>query len=111
MSDDMATTIERETLPRAGRPTPETVQPPATPPEKGSRKGTVFLIMGVILLGLAAVGVRRWVYGWTHVSTDNAQVDGHIIPILPKVGGYVTEVRVDDNRDVKAGDTLVTLDD
>src|SRR3989442_4937358 len=111
MSDDMATTIERETLPRAGRPTPETPQPPATAPDKGSRKGTVFLIMGVILLGLAAVGVRRWVYGWTHVSTDNAQVDGHIIPILPKVGGFVTEVRVDDNRDVKAGDTLVVLDD
>src|SRR2546425_2018128 len=67
--------------------------------------------MGAVLLGLAAVGVRRWIYGFSHVSTDNAQVDGHIIPILPKVGGYVIEVRTDENRAVKAGDTLVVLDD
>ena len=67
--------------------------------------------MGIVLLGLLAVGVRRWIFGLSHVSTDNAQVDGHIIPILPKVGGFVTEVRVDENRQVKAGDTLVVLDD
>ncbi|HYU90967.1 MAG TPA: HlyD family secretion protein, partial [Gemmatimonadales bacterium] len=53
----------------------------------------------------------RWIYGFSHVSTDNAQVDGHIVPILPKVGGYVLEVRTDENRSVKAGDTLVVLDD
>jgi membrane fusion protein (multidrug efflux system) len=67
--------------------------------------------MSVILLGLLLVGVRRWWFGRSHVSTDNAQVDGHIVPILPKVGGYVAEVRVEENRTVKAGDTLVVLDD
>jgi len=67
--------------------------------------------MGVVLLGLLGFGVRRWIYGLSHVSTDDAQVDGHIVPILPKVGGFVAEVRVDENRQVKAGDTLVVLDD
>jgi membrane fusion protein (multidrug efflux system) len=67
--------------------------------------------MGVVLLALVALGARRWIYGLSHVSTDDAQADGHIIPILPKVGGFVTEVRVDENRSVKAGDTLVVLDD
>ncbi len=38
-------------------------------------------------------------------------MDGHIIPILPKVGGFVMAVRVDENKQVKAGDTLVVLDD
>jgi membrane fusion protein, multidrug efflux system len=104
----MATTIDRETAPapapaRATRPTP--VEQP------GGRKRTVFIIMGVVLLGLVAVGVRRWIFSLSHVSTDNAQVDGHIVPILPKVGGYVIEVRTDENRPVKAGDTLVVLDD
>src|SRR2546426_5731510 len=106
MSDDMASTIERETAPapaRAARPTPVA--------KSGGSKRTVFLIMGVVLLGLVAVGVRRWIYSLSHVSTDNAQVDGHIVPILPKVGGYVLEVRTDENRSVKAGDTLVVLDD
>jgi membrane fusion protein (multidrug efflux system) len=69
------------------------------------------MIMGVILLGLVIFGVRKWWFGRSHVSTDNAQVDGHIVPVLPKVGGYVVEVRVDENQSVKAGDTLVVLDD
>jgi len=67
--------------------------------------------MGVVLLGLLVFGARKWWFGRNHVSTDNAQVDGHIVPILPKVGGYVAEVRVDENHAVKAGDTLVVLDD
>src|SRR2546430_10880881 len=69
------------------------------------------MIMGVVLLALVGLGARRWIYGLSHVSTDNAQVDGHIVPILPKVGGFVTEVRIDENQNVKAGDTLVVLDD
>src|SRR5216110_649034 len=111
MSDDMATTMERESVQRPGRPSPVSPDQPTEPAKPGGRKRTVFIIMGVVLLGLVAVGVRRWIYGFSHVSTDNAQVDGHIVPILPKVGGYVIEVGTDENRAVKAGDTLVVLDD
>src|SRR6266487_2763808 len=111
MSDDMATTIERETAQRPGRPSPVAPEQPAEPAKSGGSKRTVFIIMGIVLLGLVAVGFRRYVYGLSHVSTDNAQVDGHIIPILPKVGGFVAEVRVDENQRVKGGDTLVVLDD
>jgi len=67
--------------------------------------------MSIILLTLLIVGIRRWWFGRSHVSTDNAQVDGHIIPVLPKVGGYVNEVRIEENQAVRAGDTLVVLDD
>jgi membrane fusion protein (multidrug efflux system) len=45
------------------------------------------------------------------VSTDDAQVDGHIIPIIAKVGGYVTSVAVSENDPVTAGQLLVQLDD
>ena len=38
-------------------------------------------------------------------------MDGHLLPILPKVGGFVAQVRVEENQPVKAGDTLVVLDD
>ena len=69
------------------------------------------MIMGVILVGILIFGVRKWWFSRSHVSTDNAQVDGHIVPILPKVGGFVAEVRVEENHSVKAGDTLVVLDD
>src|SRR5882762_636617 len=111
MSDDMATTIESGTAQRPGRPSAVASEQPAEPAKSGGSKRTVLIIMGVVLFGLVAEGVRRWIYGFSHVSTDNAQVDGHIVPILPKVGGYVLEVRTDENRSVKAGDTLVVLDD
>ncbi len=108
----MATIMEPETQEQAGaaRPTPAGggAAPAASP---GGRRRTVFLIMGVVLLGLVGLGARRWWFNLSHVSTDNAQVDGHIIPILPKVGGFVTLVRTDENRQVQAGDTLVVLDD
>src|SRR5947209_1145228 len=112
MRDDMATIIEPERKQQpAGRPAPAV--PVETPPPVRPRGGKriAFAIMGVVVLALLGFGVRRYVYGLSHVSTDNAQVDGHIIPILPKVGGFVAEVRVDENHRVKGGDTLVVLDD
>lgn len=103
----MATTMEPKTD-AAARPTAPRAAAPAKP--KRSRR-TVFIIMGAVLLALAIFGGRKWWFGRSHVSTDNAQVDGHIVPVLPKVGGYVAEVRVVENQAVKAGDTLVVLDD
>src|SRR2546426_3253105 len=107
----MATIMEPETQEQASaaRPTSAAGVAPAASP--GGRRRTVFLIMGVVLLGLLGLGARRWWFNLSHVSTDNAQVDGHIIPILPKVGGFVTLVRTDENRRVQAGGTLVVLGD
>ena len=44
------------------------------------------------------------------VSSDDANVDGHITAIAPKIGGNVVEVLVQDNQPVKAGDVLVRID-
>jgi membrane fusion protein, multidrug efflux system len=104
----MATTMEPQMKRDAGA---KVELPTAAAAPAGGRRRTVLAIMGVVLLALVGLGARRWIYGLSHVSTDDAQADGHIIPILPKVGGFVTEVRVDENRSVKAGDTLVVLDD
>jgi membrane fusion protein, multidrug efflux system len=113
----MATTMEPETKRESGaKPSPVSAAPAPAPAgaqdsRQGGQKRLAFMIMGALLLALVALGARRWVFGLSHVSTDDAQVDGHIVPILPKVGGFVTEVRVDENHRVKAGDTLVVLDD
>jgi membrane fusion protein (multidrug efflux system) len=45
------------------------------------------------------------------VTTDNAQVEGRITPIASRVQAFVAEVRVDDDQRVRAGDTLLVLDD
>ena len=44
------------------------------------------------MIALATWGVRRWLYGRHHVSTDNAQVDGHITAIAPRIAGFIDRV-------------------
>ncbi|HWK30553.1 MAG TPA: biotin/lipoyl-binding protein, partial [Terriglobales bacterium] len=67
-----------------------------------------------ILLGVAAVliigGVSFWLYYSSRESTDDAQIEGDIVPISARVGGTVAKVLVDDNQFVEAGTTLVELD-
>src|SRR5437867_2378359 len=105
----MATTMEPETRRDPGaRPRPPRVAEAVRP---GGRRRTAFVIMGGVLVALAPLGARRWIFSLSHQSTDDAQVDGHIVPILPKVGGFVTEIRVDENQRVRMGDTLIVLDD
>ncbi len=45
-----------------------------------------------------------------YVSTDDAFIEGHVIPISAKVSAHVTKVPVVDNQEVKAGDLLIELD-
>jgi membrane fusion protein (multidrug efflux system) len=71
-----------------------------------SRKLAIF---GGFLL-IVAAGVFLWVQSWDHVSTDDAQVDGHIAPVSSKVYGNITEVLVNDNQQVKQGQILVRID-
>jgi len=108
------------TMTQAAPPSPGPAaagRPAAPPPQEeaaetnGRRKPWMLVlgvVVGVIVLALAARAV--W-FALAHVSTDDAQVDGHITPISPRIGGFVISIRVQDNQQVKAGDTLVVLDD
>lgn len=64
----------------------------------------------IILAILVAGGLWLWAYESSFESTDDAQVDGHIYPISARISGRVTEVRVDNNYLVTAGQVLVQLD-
>jgi membrane fusion protein (multidrug efflux system) len=69
-----------------------------------------FLIPLVILAALAAAGYELWKYFGTYESTDDAQVDGNIVPISARITGHITDVLVQDAQVVKAGDILVKID-
>jgi len=43
-------------------------------------------------------------------STDDAQVNGHLIQVSARIAGQVAKVYVDENQVVKAGDTIAELD-
>jgi len=81
-------------------------------PETPSKKKKIVLpIVGAVALFILFWGFQKWNYGRTHQSTDNAQVDGHIVPVLAKVGGFVKSVSVNENDHVQAGQLLVQLND
>jgi membrane fusion protein (multidrug efflux system) len=81
-----------------------------TQPKK--KKKLVFpIILALVLVGALAFTVKEYLYYQKHEVTDDAQVDADISPVVARVGGYVKEIRFQDNQYVKAGDTLVVLDD
>jgi membrane fusion protein (multidrug efflux system) len=77
-------------------------------PDEGRRRT---LLVAAILGGVILVAaVSFWLYSRTYESTDDAQVDGHLIGITARIDGDVKTVRVEENQSVQAGDVLVELD-
>ena len=65
------------------------------------------------LLLLAVVIVGGGLFLWSSLaweSTDDAQVNGHVMPLSARINGYVLEVPVIEGQLVHAGDVLVTID-
>ncbi|ELS32164.1 MULTISPECIES: HlyD family secretion protein [Pseudanabaena] len=78
--------------------------------EPASQKRSLFLIVGAIALGLSAVGGWNWwQFQKTHVSTENAQIQGHLSPISCEISATVQQVLVKDGDYVQGGQTLVVL--
>jgi membrane fusion protein (multidrug efflux system) len=59
---------------------------------------------------LAIVAVALLAYYHNRVSTDDAEVDGHIVPIASKISGTVAAVMINDNEPVKEGQVLIRID-
>lgn len=78
--------------------------------QKDGRRRVMLAVAGVAAVAALVWGYRAWEHARTHESTENAQVDGHIVPVLAKVGGYVQAVAVAENAAVSAGDLLVQVD-
>jgi membrane fusion protein (multidrug efflux system) len=73
------------------------------------RRALLAIVIVVALLGIFPA-IRYYDYFSTHVSTDDAYVDGTVALVSTRVAGTVSAVYVEDNWTVKRGDVLVTLD-
>jgi membrane fusion protein, multidrug efflux system len=79
----------------------------APPPKRRNFMLPIVAVLGVIGL---VWGVRAFGYARSHETTDDAQVDGHIIPVLAKVGGYIDAVHMDENTHLAEGTLAVLID-
>ncbi len=67
----------------------------------------------VVLVVLAALAVGAYVVHGHYSgreTTDDAQINGSIVSISPRVAGTVQELFVHENQQVKAGDVLLQID-
>jgi membrane fusion protein (multidrug efflux system) len=78
--------------------------------EAPARNGRRWRIGAGVVAVLIVIAAIVWLRSRGHESTDDAQVDGRITQIAPRVGGPVIKVAVDNNIEVKAGDLLVQID-
>jgi membrane fusion protein (multidrug efflux system) len=82
------------------------------PPRKLLRRHPFAIVIGAILLLLAAAGgYLYWNYAQHFESTDDAFIAARQFAIAPKVSGYITAVPVTDNQHVAAGDVIARIDD
>ena len=73
------------------------------------------IIYNIIIFSLLAIGIIIVCYRFMHLGnveyTDNAVVCQHITPVNTRVAGFIKEIRFEENQRVKAGDTLVIIED
>lgn len=89
--------------------TNESKTPQPAAPQKKSKLFPVILVL--LVVGGGWFGISKYIHAQHHEETDDAQVEANISPVIPRISGYVTQVRVKDNQKVKKGDTLLVLDD
>lgn len=91
--------------------------PEEVPPSKKQRAKTFFRehpharwILVLVILAVVVAGAYIWHYYSIRESTDDAQIDGHIVPVSSRVPGTAVKVNFEENQFVEAGTVLVQLD-
>lgn len=84
------------------------------PEQRRTLSGRAKAILIVVALAVVVAG-GIWYAGYkTHgqylQETNDAQVQADMVTVAPRVAGYVAEVFVTDNQDVRAGQPLVRID-
>jgi membrane fusion protein (multidrug efflux system) len=74
------------------------------------KKPVFWIILIVVAVVLIVGGTLFWLHKRQYATTDDAFVDAHIVRIAAEVQGKLTQVADIDNRHVKAGTLLATIE-
>ncbi|RQO69456.1 HlyD family secretion protein [Pedobacter sp. KBW06] len=79
--------------------------------EKAPKNNRMKLLIGaVVVLAVLAYAVSAYLNGRSYETTDNAQLDGDLLPVRAGISGYVSSIRFQDNQEIRRGDTLIVFD-
>ena len=79
-------------------------------PTHSAKRVVTTLILALAFAFAVIVGLVYLVNSAAYQSTDDAFIDGHIVPVSAQVAGRVQSVYVDDNQSVSKGHLVVELD-
>jgi membrane fusion protein, multidrug efflux system len=107
-SGDAPAQEQAESIKPAGHPK----EASQTPSRRQSAIRAMVGVLGILALGAGAhFGHSWWTTGRFMVATDDAYVGARSSTLSPKVSGYISEVAIEDNAQVKAGDVIARIDD
>ena len=81
------------------------------PNQKEKKFPVKIIVIGIVLLIAILYGFKKVSFAVSHETTDNAQIETQITPVLVRVSGYVKTLAVQDYDSVKSNQLLVELDD
>jgi membrane fusion protein (multidrug efflux system) len=79
--------------------------------QKAPAKRIMPIVAAIVILGLIYFIGSKVMYSMSNEDTENAQLESAISPIVSRISGYVTALKVVENQQVKKGDTLFIIDD
>ena len=68
-------------------------------------------IAGSVVVALSIWGVFSLWELYTCEQTNDAQVQEYINPLISRAGGFIVEIRYEENEEIKKGDTLLIIDE
>ena len=80
--------------------------------QSGNKAATIRkIVIGALIAVALFFGVRKIIFSLTHETTDNAQIETSIVPVLTRVSGYVKSLDIKDFDSVKQDQLVVEIDD
>ncbi len=79
----------------------------SAPQKKNKVLPIVATVIALLIIGYIAKTV---IHGMHYEETDNAQLETNIVPVAPRINGFIDKIYVVDNQKVKKGDTLFIIE-
>jgi membrane fusion protein (multidrug efflux system) len=96
------------------REVPQNKAEPPLDPQSSNwplKKILIFSVIGVCVVTALVLTYYWFVYSQTHITTDNAYIESDLYPVNCRIMGYVKDVFVKENEEIKKDQVLAALDD
>jgi multidrug resistance efflux pump len=85
------------------------LQPDSKPSKQSKIRRKRILVISAVIALVIVGGYFAW-HAFHYEDTDDAHVDGHVMPLSPRVSGSIKAVYVNEGQLVHAGEVIMSID-